>query len=98
MASSVQSVSFELGALAGVTVRGTILTAVYTSTIRLPATAPARAAGCIDAARAAAGRLPASQARTLLDAAVGVKHAVRGENPPGAAGHLRCLRDRSGRV
>ncbi|HJZ08307.1 MAG TPA: hypothetical protein VJ283_09515, partial [Trebonia sp.] len=35
----------------------------------LPATAPARAAGSIDQALAAAGHLPAGQARTLLDAA-----------------------------
>jgi DHA2 family multidrug resistance protein-like MFS transporter len=69
MASSIEGVSYELGSLAGVTVLGTILTAVYTSTIHLPATAPARAAGSIDAARAAAGHLPAGQARTLLDAA-----------------------------
>jgi DHA2 family multidrug resistance protein-like MFS transporter len=39
-ASSIESVSYELGSLAGVTVLGTILTAVYTNTIRLPATAP----------------------------------------------------------
>ncbi len=71
MASSIESVSYELGSLAGVTVLGTILTAVYTSTIRLPATAPARAAGSIDEARAAAGHLPAGQAHTLLDAAAG---------------------------
>ena len=69
MASSVESVSYELGSLAGVTVLGTILTAVYAHTIRLPATAPAPAAGSIDQARAAAGHLPAGQARTLLDAA-----------------------------
>src|SRR5580693_7018024 len=69
MASSIESVSYELGSLAGVTVLGTILTAVYTHTIHLPATAPARAAGSIDQARAAAGHLPAGQARTLLDAA-----------------------------
>jgi len=71
MASSIESVSYELGSLAGVTVIGTILTAVYTHTIRLPVTAPARAAGSIDAARAAAAHLPAGQARTLLDAAAG---------------------------
>jgi MFS transporter, DHA2 family, multidrug resistance protein len=69
MASSIESVSYELGSLAGVTVIGTILTSVFTHTIRLPVTAPARAAGSIDAARAAAGHLPASQARILLDAA-----------------------------
>ncbi|HEY5399733.1 MAG TPA: MFS transporter [Trebonia sp.] len=69
MASSIESVSYELGSLVGVTVIGTILTALYTHTIHLPATAPARAAGSIDAARAAAGHLPAGQARTLLDAA-----------------------------
>ena len=69
MASSIESVSYELGSLAGVTVLGTILTAVYTNTIHLPATAPAQAAGSIDQARAAAGHLPAGQAHTLLDAA-----------------------------
>jgi MFS transporter, DHA2 family, multidrug resistance protein len=69
MASAIESASYELGSLAGVTILGTILTAVYTSTFRLPATAPARAAGSIDEARAAAGHLPAGQARTLLDAA-----------------------------
>jgi DHA2 family multidrug resistance protein-like MFS transporter len=69
MASSIESVSYELGSLAGVTVLGTILTAVYTNTIHLSATAPAQAARSIDQARAAAGHLPASQARTLLDAA-----------------------------
>jgi DHA2 family multidrug resistance protein-like MFS transporter len=69
MASSIESVSYELGSLAGVTITGTILTAVYTGTIHLPATASARAAGSIDQARAAAGHLPAGHARTLLDAA-----------------------------
>jgi DHA2 family multidrug resistance protein-like MFS transporter len=69
MASSIESVSYELGSLAGVTVLETILTAVYTNTIHLPATAPAQAAGSIDEARAAAGHLPAGQAHTLLDAA-----------------------------
>ena len=69
MASSIESVSYELGSLAGVTVLGTILTAVYTSTIHLPATAPAQAAGSIDQARAAAGHLPAGQAHALMNAA-----------------------------
>jgi DHA2 family multidrug resistance protein-like MFS transporter len=69
MASSIESVSYELGSLAGVTVLGTILTAVYAHTIRLPATAPARAAGSIDQARSAAAHLPASQAHALLAAA-----------------------------
>jgi DHA2 family multidrug resistance protein-like MFS transporter len=69
MASSIESVSYELGSLAGITVPGTILTVVYTSTIHLPATAPAQAAGSIDQARAAAGHLPAGQAHTLINAA-----------------------------
>src|ERR1700677_4356063 len=69
MASSIEGVSYELGSLAGVTVLGTILTAAYTTTIHLPATAPAGAAGSIDQARTAAGHLPAGPARTLLDAA-----------------------------
>jgi len=59
----------SLGSLAGITILGTILTAVYTNTIHLPATAPARTAGSIDQARAAAAHLPAGQARTLLAAA-----------------------------
>ena len=58
-----------LGSLAGITVLGTILTAAYTHTIHLPATAPAQAGGSIDAARAAAGHLPAGQAHTLMTAA-----------------------------
>ncbi len=69
MASSIESVSYELGSLAGVTVLGTILTAVYTGTIHLPATAPAQAGGSIDQARAAAGHLPAGQAHALINAA-----------------------------
>ena len=69
MASSIESVSYELGSLAGVTILGTILTAVYTGTIHLPATTPAHATGSIDQARAAAGHLPAGQARTVLNAA-----------------------------
>src|ERR1700733_10774060 len=69
MASSIESVSYELGSLAGIPVLGTILTAAYTHTIHLPATAPAQAAGSIDQARAAAGPPPADQARTLLAAA-----------------------------
>jgi DHA2 family multidrug resistance protein-like MFS transporter len=69
MASAIESASYELGSLAGITVLGTILTAAYTSTIHLPATAPARAAGSIDQARAAAAHLPAGQARILLAAA-----------------------------
>src|SRR3984885_4110248 len=69
MASSIESVSYELGSLAGVTVLGTILTAVYAHTIHLPATAPAQATGSIDQARAPAAHLPAGQARTLLNAA-----------------------------
>jgi DHA2 family multidrug resistance protein-like MFS transporter len=69
MTSSIESVSFELGSLGGVTVLGTVLTAVYTDTIHLPVTAPAQAAASIDAARAAAGHLPAGQAHALLDAA-----------------------------
>jgi len=69
MASSVESASYELGSLAGVTVLGTILTAVYTHTVHLPATAPAQAGGSIDAARTVAGHLPAGQAHALMNAA-----------------------------
>jgi DHA2 family multidrug resistance protein-like MFS transporter len=81
MASSIESVSYELGSLAGVTVLGTILTAVYTSTIHLPASAPAQAAGSIDAARAVVGHLPAGQAHILLHAAASVRRLERLERP-----------------
>src|SRR5487761_1819679 len=69
MASSIESASYELGSLAGVTILGTVLTAVYANTVHLPATAPAQAGGSIDEARAAAGRLPAGQAHALMNAA-----------------------------
>jgi DHA2 family multidrug resistance protein-like MFS transporter len=81
MASSIESVSYELRSLAGVTVLGTILTAVYTSTIHLPASAPAQAAGSIDAARAVVGHLPAGQAHILLHAAASVRRLERLERP-----------------
>ncbi len=58
MASSVESVSYELGSLAGITVLETILTAVYTNTIRLPANAPGPGRRSSTTARATAGHFP----------------------------------------
>ncbi|MGI3201497.1 hypothetical protein ACRJ4W_29940 [Streptomyces sp. GLT-R25] len=69
MASSVEEVSYELGSLTGVAVLGSVLTAVYTGTVTLPAGAPDTAADSLDEARATADHLPAEQGRPLLDAA-----------------------------
>ncbi|MEV0218541.1 MFS transporter [Streptomyces sp. NPDC050704] len=69
MASSVEEVSYELGSLTGVAVLGSVLTAVYTRTVALPDNTPAAAADSLDEARATAGRLPATEAQPLLDAA-----------------------------
>ncbi|MGP4052468.1 MFS transporter [Streptomyces sp. 2A115] len=69
MASSVEEVSYELGSLTGVAVLGSLLTAVYTHTVALPASAPAAAADSLDEARASADDLPATEAGPLLDAA-----------------------------
>ncbi|MFJ6570083.1 MFS transporter [Streptomyces sp. NPDC091292] len=69
MASSVEEVSYELGSLTGVAVLGSVLTAVYTSTVTLPAGAPATASDSLDEARAAAGDLSPADSGTLLDSA-----------------------------
>lgn len=69
MASSVEEVSFELGSLTGVAVLGSVLTAVYTATVDLPAGAPGTASDGIDEARAAAGELPPDTSRSLLRSA-----------------------------
>ncbi|MCZ4511969.1 MFS transporter [Streptomyces sp. ActVer] len=69
MASSVEEVSYELGSLTGVAVLGSVLTAVYTGTVTLPAGTPDTAADSLDEARATADHLPAEQGRPLLDAA-----------------------------
>ncbi|WBB64632.1 MFS transporter [Streptomyces sp. WMMC500] len=69
MASSVEEVSFELGSLTGVAVLGSVLTAVYTATVELPAGAPGAASDSLDEARAVAGELPPGDGRSLLEAA-----------------------------
>ncbi|MEO3763387.1 hypothetical protein [Streptomyces sp. B5E4] len=69
MASSVEEVSFELGSLTGVAVLGSVLTAVYTATVDLPAGAPGTASDSIDEARAVAGELPPGGSRSLLESA-----------------------------
>lgn len=69
MASSVEEVSYELGSLTGVAVLGSVLTAVYTGTVTLPAGTTDTAADSLDEARATADHLPAEQGRPLLDAA-----------------------------
>ncbi|WP_326796081.1 hypothetical protein OG946_11840 [Streptomyces sp. NBC_01808] len=69
MASSVEEVSFELGGLTGVAVLGSVLTAVYTATVDLPAGAPEAASDSIDEVRAVAGELPPDGSRSLLESA-----------------------------
>ncbi|MEV7280829.1 MFS transporter [Streptomyces sp. NPDC093111] len=55
MASSVEEVSYEFGSLIAVALLGSLLTAVYSATIDLPAGVPDRARDSIDAALALAG-------------------------------------------
>ncbi|MGW5866481.1 MFS transporter [Streptomyces sp. NPDC055239] len=55
MASSVEEVSYEFGSLIAVAVLGSLLTAVYTATIDLPAGVPDSARDSLDAALALAG-------------------------------------------
>ncbi|MFF2847024.1 MFS transporter [Streptomyces sp. NPDC058001] len=69
MASSVEEVSYELGSLTGVAVLGSILTAVYTSTVTLPSGAPATASDSLDEARATAEHLSSADSRSLLESA-----------------------------
>ncbi|WP_103504211.1 MFS transporter [Streptomyces sp. SM14] len=69
MAASVEEVSYELGSLTGVAVLGSVLTAVYTSTVTLPAGAPEAAGSGMDAALAEAARLPADEGAALVAAA-----------------------------
>ncbi|OYO28751.1 MFS transporter [Janthinobacterium sp. PC23-8] len=60
MAASIEEVSFELGGVLGVTILGTILSAVYSATLVLPSSAGAlsNAHDTLDAALQAAGQLP----------------------------------------
>ncbi|MDW5593102.1 MFS transporter [Conexibacter stalactiti] len=69
MASSVDEVSYELGNLTGVAILGSVAAAIYTSTLDLPAGAPAAAEESLDGARAAAEGMPAPAADALLAAA-----------------------------
>ena len=64
MASSVEEVSYEFGSLAAVALLGSLLTTVYTMTIRLPEGAPAEAGRSMTDALTAPGTGPA-----VLDAA-----------------------------
>jgi DHA2 family multidrug resistance protein-like MFS transporter len=60
MAASIEEVSFELGGVLGVTILGTIMTAVYSATLALPASAGLlpNAHDTLDAALQAAEQLP----------------------------------------
>jgi DHA2 family multidrug resistance protein-like MFS transporter len=64
MASSVEEVSYEFGSLAAVALLGSLLTTVYTMTIRLPEDAPAEAGRSMTDALTAEGTGP-----EVLDAA-----------------------------
>ncbi|MDJ0107352.1 MFS transporter, partial [Rhodococcus erythropolis] len=55
MASSVEEVSYEFGSLIAVALLGSLLTAIYTATISLPAGAPDSARDSLDAALGLAG-------------------------------------------
>jgi MFS transporter, DHA2 family, multidrug resistance protein len=64
MASSVEEVSYEFGSLAAVALLGSLLTTVYTMTVRLPVGAPAEAGRSMTDALTAPGTGP-----EVLDAA-----------------------------
>lgn len=64
MASSVEEVSYEFGSLAAVALLGSLLTTVYTMTVRLPENAPAQAGRSMTDALTAEGTGP-----EVLDAA-----------------------------
>lgn len=68
MASSIEEVSYEFGNLTAVAVLGSVITAVFTSTVRLPEGAPDSARGSIDAALGAAADSP-QLAAALTEAA-----------------------------
>ncbi|MGG7614179.1 MFS transporter, partial [Streptomyces sp. ZG43] len=55
MASSVEEVSYEFGSLIAVALLGSLLTAVYSATVRLPPGTPEEARDSLDAALALAG-------------------------------------------
>lgn len=69
MAASVEEVSYELGSLTGVAILGSLMAAVYTRTVTLPAQAPPVAAEGMDEARAAAEGLDPASATALLEGA-----------------------------
>ncbi|MDS1139107.1 MFS transporter [Pusillimonas sp. SM2304] len=71
MAASVEEVSYELGGAIGVTLMGSILSAVYSAAMALPAglAAPAMARDSLDEALLAAENLPVEAASILIAAA-----------------------------
>jgi DHA2 family multidrug resistance protein-like MFS transporter len=70
MAASVEEVSYELGSLTGVAVLGSLMAAVYTRTVSLPAQAPPAAAEGMDEALRTSEGLDPAGADTLFAAAV----------------------------
>ncbi|MFE6480256.1 MFS transporter [Streptomyces rochei] len=78
MASSVEEVSYEFGSLIAVALLGSLLTAVYSTTIDLPAGVPSRARDSLDAALALSKDNPSliSAASDAFDSAYFVVMAV----------------------
>ncbi|MFD4986782.1 MFS transporter [Streptomyces sp. NPDC058374] len=68
MASSVEEVSYEFGSLVAVALLGSLLTAVYSATLQLPAGAPEGARDSLDAALALAGEGARSDASLIAAA------------------------------
>jgi DHA2 family multidrug resistance protein-like MFS transporter len=69
MAASVEEVSYELGGALGVTVMGSLLSAIYTHTLDAPPGAPEAARDSLDQALLVAEKLPADAAQALTQAA-----------------------------
>lgn len=107
MAASIEEVSFELGAVLGVTILGTIMSAVYAASLVLPDSAGAmpNAHDTLDAALLAASQLPgelgvevAQLARAAFDRAFAAVLATAAAMLMLAALTLRHLQRRAGRT
>lgn len=107
MAASIEEVSYELGAVIGVTVLGTILSAVYSATLVIPESAGLlpNAHDTLDAALLAAEQLPAELglqvselARSAFDKAFIVVLATASAILMAAAATIRHLHLRARRV
>ncbi|MDB6178393.1 MFS transporter [Paracoccus sp. Z330] len=70
MAASIEEVSFELGGALGIAVLGSVMTAIYTRTMIVPAGVAATAADSLDEAIVAAGAVSGATGAQVIDLAM----------------------------